>query len=177
MKPLFLVGYMGCGKSTFGRKLARRLGVRFADTDALVEQQEGATVFDVFQYEGEERFRELERGVLAELIASDEDTVVSTGGGLPVWRDNMERMNAAGVTIYLKRSPAQIARRLSPYGRQKRPRLRGLDDAQLLDYMTRDMAAREPFYAQAALTMDCDALPDDELIERILMELKMKNEK
>ena len=61
MKPLFLVGYMGCGKSTLGRKLARRLGVDFIDTDALVEEREGASVADVFRYEGEERFREAER--------------------------------------------------------------------------------------------------------------------
>ena len=62
MKPLFLVGYMGCGKSTLGRKLARRLGVDFIDTDALVEEREGASVADVFRYEGEERFREAEPG-------------------------------------------------------------------------------------------------------------------
>ena len=61
MKPLFLVGYMGCGKSTLGRKLARRLGVGFVDTDALVEEQAGASVADVFRYEGEARFREAER--------------------------------------------------------------------------------------------------------------------
>lgn len=66
MKPLFLVGYMGCGKSTLGRKLARRLGVDFIDTDALVEEREGASVADVFRYEGEERFREAERRVLDE---------------------------------------------------------------------------------------------------------------
>ena len=69
MKPLFLVGYMGCGKSTLGRKLARRLGVDFIDTDALVEEREGASVADVFRYEGEERFREAERRVLDEVIA------------------------------------------------------------------------------------------------------------
>ena len=66
MKPLFLVGYMGCGKSTLGRKLARRLGVPFADTDALVERREGASVADVFRYEGEAFFRRIEREVLEE---------------------------------------------------------------------------------------------------------------
>ena len=66
MKPLFLVGYMGCGKSTLGRKLARRLGVPFADTDALVERREGASVADVFRYEGEACFRRIEREVLEE---------------------------------------------------------------------------------------------------------------
>ena len=64
MKPLFLIGYMGCGKSTLGRRLARRLGAEFADTDALIERREGASVADVFRYEGEERFREVEREVL-----------------------------------------------------------------------------------------------------------------
>ena len=73
MKPLFLVGYMGCGKSTLGRKLARRLGVDFIDTDALVEEREGASVADVFRYEGEERFREAERRVLDEVIAGADE--------------------------------------------------------------------------------------------------------
>ena len=84
MKPLFLVGYMGCGKSTLGRKLARRLGVPFADTDALVERREGASVADVFRYEGEAFFRRIEREVLEETIGAGEAAVVSTGGGLPV---------------------------------------------------------------------------------------------
>ena len=114
MKPIFLVGYMGCGKSTLGRKLARRLGAAFVDTDAAVEELEGASVADVFRYEGETRFRELERGVLERVIASGDAAVVSTGGGLPVWRDNMECMNAAGHTVYLCRTAAQIAGRLSP---------------------------------------------------------------
>jgi len=123
MRPLFLVGYMGCGKSTLARKIARRLGVEAVDTDRAVEEREGATVADIFRYEGEERFREVEREVLERLIADPATRVVSTGGGLPLWRDNMARMNEAGTTVYLRRSAEQIARRLSPYGRQKRPHL------------------------------------------------------
>ncbi|MCM1151614.1 MAG: AAA family ATPase [Alistipes sp.] len=175
MRPLFLVGYMGCGKSTLARKLARRLGVDAVDTDRLVEEAEGASVVDIFRYEGEERFRLVEREALERVLADRRDVVVSTGGGLPLWRDNMERMNGAGITIYLRRSAPQIARRLSPYGRQKRPRLRELSDEEIVDFMSRDMAAREPFYAQARWTFDCDSLPDDELVENILAELKMKN--
>lgn len=168
MKPIFLVGYMGCGKSTLGRKLARRLGAAFVDTDAAVEELEGASVADVFRYEGETRFRELERGVLERVIASCDAAVVSTGGGLPVWRDNMECMNAAGHTVYLCRTAAQIAGRLSPYGRQKRPRLRGLSDDELVGFMERDMAVRDPFYRKAALTVECGGRSDDELVGEIL---------
>lgn len=171
MKPLFLVGYMGCGKSTLGRRLARRLGVAFVDTDAKIEQHEGASVADVFRYEGETRFREVEREVLDRIVAEEAEAVVSTGGGLPTWRDNMARMNDAGLTVYLRRDAEQIASRLSPYGRQKRPRLRGLDDAQLVAFMERDMAAREPYYAQAQLVVDCDVLSDDEVVEYILVQI------
>ena len=156
MKPLFLVGYMGCGKSTLGRKLARRLGIPYADTDTL----------------GEQRFREVEREVLDRVIGEGAVPVVSTGGGLPTWSDNMARMNAVGCTVYLRRSAEQIARRLSPYGRRKRPRLQGLNDEELVAFMERDMAAREPFYAQASLIVDCDLLSDEEVVECILARLK-----
>ena len=175
MRPLFLVGYMGCGKSTLARKVARRLGVEAVDTDRLVEEREGASVVDIFRYEGEEHFRRVEREVLEQLVAEGRTRVVSTGGGLPLWQDNMARLNEAGTTLYLRRSAAQIARRLTPYGRQKRPRLRDLSDTELVDFMTRDMAAREPFYAQARHTLDCDPLSDEEAVEEILA--RIKNEK
>lgn len=171
MKPLFLIGYMGCGKSTIGRKLARRLDAAFVDTDALVEEQEGASVADVFRYEGEERFRALERAALETALAMGENVVVSTGGGLPIWEDNMARMNVAGCTVYLRRTPEQIARRLSPYGRYKRPKLRGLDDEELVAFMTANMAEREPFYAQAKRIIDCAETSDDEVIEQILKQI------
>ena len=147
MGLVFLIGYMGCGKSTLGRRLARRLRVPFVDTDSRVEEREGASVSDLFRYEGERRFREIEREVLDASIAEYPSAVISTGGGLPVWGDNMARMNAAGHTVYLRRSAENIASRLSPYGRRKRPRLRGLNDEELVAFMTQDMAAREPFYA------------------------------
>lgn len=168
MKPLFLVGYMGCGKSTIGRKLARTLHLEFVDTDHRIEEREGATVIDIFHYEGEERFRTIEREVLEEVVATGQAAVVSTGGGLPAWGDNMARMNEVGRTIYLKRSAENIASRLSPYGRQKRPRLRGLNDEELVIFMREDMAKRDPYYSQAVQVVACEGKSDEEIIREII---------
>lgn len=168
MTPLFLVGYMGCGKSTIGRKLARALHLEFVDTDHRIEEREGATVIDIFHYEGEERFRTIEREVLEEVITAERASVVSTGGGLPAWGDNMARMNEVGRTIYLKRSAENIASRLSPYGRQKRPRLRGLNDEELVIFMREDMAKRDPYYSQAVQVIACEGKSDEEIIREII---------
>ena len=159
---------MGCGKSTLARKLSRRTGVRAVDTDTEVERMEGASVSDIFRYEGEERFRELERSVVERLAAEEGAGIVATGGGLPTWSDNMERLSKAGVTVYLRRSADKIAARLTPYGLSKRPKLQGMSGAELVAFMQRNIAEREPYYAQAALVIDCDVLSDDEAVERIV---------
>ncbi len=172
MKPLFLIGYMGCGKSSLARKIARRLGVRHLDTDEMVEQEEGASVVDIFKYEGEEYFRHAERASLDKIIDESLATVVSVGGGLPIWSDNMTRMNDSGVTVYLRREARQIASRLSPYGLRKRPRLKGLEGEALIDFMAEDMKAREPYYLQSQVVIDCTPLSDDRLLERILGEVE-----
>ena len=164
---LFLVGYMGCGKSSLGKKIAKAMGIRFIDTDAEVESREGATIADIFHYEGEEYFRKSERYIIEELAAGDEVMVISTGGGGPLWEDNMEVMNQSGVTLYLKRTAEQIASRLSPHGREKRPKLRGLNDEELVAFMRENMAQREPYYCKATLTIDCTPMSDAELVTMI----------
>lgn len=169
---IFLIGYMGCGKTSLGRKLAHAAGVRFVDMDSVIEEREGASVADIFRYEGEEYFRASERRLIDELAESDDDMIVSTGGGVPVWRDNMERMNEAGETVYLRRTPEQIASRLSPHGRRKRPKLRDLNDEELIAFMTANMAEREPFYAKARICIDCAERSDADLTESILATIR-----
>ena len=165
---LFLVGYAGCGKSSLGKRLARRLGKRYVDTDKLVERSEGAMVADIFYYQGEEYFRNAERGVLEQLIEEAFDGIVATGGGLATWQDNIERMNDVGVTIYLRRSPANIMSRLSDYGREKRPMFRGKSDEELLEFMHQQMAEREVYYAKAQIVLDCTTLSDEAAVENIV---------
>ena len=168
---LFLIGYMGCGKSTLGKRLAKRANFEFVDMDSLIEQREGAPVADIFHYAGEEYFRKTERAIIEELGDAEGDYVISTGGGVPVWRDNMERMNVIGSTVYLRRTAQQIASRLSPHGRQKRPKLRGLNDEELVEFMTKNMAEREPFYSKATHIIECSSYSDEEIIEIILSKL------
>lgn len=168
---IYLIGYMGCGKSTIGRKIARFAHLDFADTDTLVERSEGSTVADIITYQGEEYFRGVEQRVL-EATASEDDIIVSTGGGLPIWGNNMERIGQLGLSVYLRRSPQNIISRLSPNGRQKRPKFRGLNDEQLLAFMTTHMAEREPVYSRADIVIDCDNMSDNDIIDLIMSKIK-----
>lgn len=169
---LFLIGYMGCGKSTIARQLARRTGMKYIDTDSEVEQREGASIVDIFRYNDEEYFRRAERAVLESIVDNGEDVIVATGGGLPVWGDNMEYMNRMGGTVYLRRSAEQIASRLSPYGRMKRPKLRGLSDEELVEFMRRGIEERREVYERCRLVLDCDGRCDDELTGEIIEWMK-----
>ena len=169
---IFLVGYMGCGKSSLGRKVAKAGNMRFVDMDSIIEEREGAAISDIFRYEGEEYFRQKERALIEEFAAAEDDLVISTGGGVPTWEDNMQRINQIGQSVYLRRTAQQIASRLSPHGRQKRPKLRGLNDEELVAFMTENMAQREPYYALATHTIDCASLGDEELIKSILAIVK-----
>ena len=168
---LYLIGYMGCGKSTIGRKIARFAHLRFVDTDSMVEQREQASVADVITFQGEEYFRSVERNVL-DSTAEEDNIIVSTGGGLPIFGDNMQKISELGLSIYLRRTPKNIMSRLSPYGRQKRPKFRGLNDEELLAFMTTHMAEREPIYSKADVVIDCDQMSDNEIINLIMRNLK-----
>jgi shikimate kinase len=168
---IFLVGYAGSGKSSLGKRLARRLGVRFVDTDKQVELTEGASIADIFHYEGEEYFRIAERRSVESLANEAIDMVIATGGGLPTWRDNMDWLVRSGMTVYLRRSPEQILSRLTDYGREKRPMFRGKSDEELLQFMREQMALREPYYTKAHIEVDCTVMSDDEVVEYIVKRL------
>ena len=170
---LYLIGYMASGKSTIGRRVARTTGLPFFDTDKMVEEMEGATVAEIFAYAGEEYFRQVEREAL-ERCSAEPSAIISTGGGLPIWGDNEAWIAEHGVSVYLKRTPEQILSRLSPHGRQKRPKFRGKSDEELLQFMHEHLAEREPIYAKADVVIDCDTLNDYEIVDK-LVELTQTN--
>ena len=172
---LYLIGYMGTGKSTLGRKIAKRTELPFLDTDKMVEEAEGAEVADIITYAGEEYFRQAERRAL-EQTAEEENAIISTGGGLPVWGDNQAWIAEHGVSVYLKRTPEQIISRLSPHGRYKRPKLRGLNDEELLQVMREGIAEREPIYEKADIVIDCSVESDLEIADRLCEYIKGGNE-
>lgn len=169
---LILVGYAGSGKSSLAKRLAKALGVGYVDTDTLVEQSVGASIADIFHYEGEEYFRRAERESLESLASEHYAGIVATGGGLPAWEDNMELLNSLGITIYLQRSPEQILSRLSAYGREKRPMFRGKSDEELLQFMHEHLAQREPYYAQAQIVIDCNTMSDADVVNYIIESVK-----
>ncbi len=154
MKPVFLIGYMGCGKTTLGEVLAQQMGVPFIDLDEYIERQQGMTIVEIFASEGEERFRQLETAALGEVAAMD-GVIIACGGGTPCHGNNMTLMNEMGVTVWLTTSPERItARLLLPEQRVKRPKFNDLPDEAFLPLVQRELERRSPYYNQASLQFD-----------------------
>ena len=109
--PFFLIGYMGCGKSTIGKKVSDRLGIPFLDLDLLIEKEIGMNIGDIFSKKGEGFFREKEKYVLNNYVFKS-NVIVAVGGGPPCFYNNHSFMKATGITIYLKVSPDELVNRL-----------------------------------------------------------------
>lgn len=164
MDTTFLIGYMGSGKTTLGRAVAARTGIRFIDLDDYIEEREGCTIREIFASRGEEAFRALEREALAEVSALT-DTLVACGGGTPCFSGNMELMNSRGTTVYLTAPHSSLLSRLKE-GRAKRPLIASLSDAELDTFITDQMSWRHPYYSQATLTFDSSRLESLDQVDR-----------
>lgn len=160
----FLIGFMGSGKSYWGKRWSEALGLTWYDLDDELEKAEGKTIASIFQDEGELAFRRKERKFLRSFQQKDQ-FILSCGGGTPCFYDNLKQMNRMGVVIYLKSTPEELAKRLSPE-LDKRPLLKGVAPAQLESVIAQKLAERNAYYQQAVYHLPTRFL-SDENFERI----------
>ena len=165
MKALILIGYMCVGKTTVGRDAAKRTGRMFYDLDWYIEDRFRKRIPQIFAEEGEERFREMERRMLHE-VAEFENVVVSCGGGTPCHFDNMDYMNQAGHTVYLRATPETILAHLA-LAKGKRPLLEGKTPEELDAYVRQQLQERAPFYNRAHSIVDVDILDDFDKVSQV----------
>lgn len=163
MARIFLIGYMGSGKTTMGRRLSTHLGLKHYDLDQYIENRFHRSIKKMFDEEGEDCFRKREQNILHE-IGTFEDVLISTGGGTPCFFNNMEWMNQMGITVFLDVPIKELAARikLSP---GKRPILLGKDNDELEQYITQHLAKRSFYYQQAKLKVNASGMitKNDEL--------------
>jgi shikimate kinase len=147
---IILIGFMGSGKSTVGKLLATSLDYQYLDTDTLIEKQEAMSVADIFAKNGEAYFRALESGVVKSLNGY-ENTVIATGGGMPVFENNMDLLRQAGVTVFLQVGVHTIYDRISKD--KTRPLVTANTEANLKDFIKNKLQDRIPFYKQAQVVV------------------------
>lgn len=170
MKRIFLIGYMGAGKTTVGRKLAKEMNLSFIDLDLYIEGRYHRSIRQLFAERGEEAFRDIEKRLLHE-VAEFEDVLVSTGGGTPCFFDNMEFMNMAGTTIYLKVSVDELASRLESC-KQTRPVLQNRSGEELRSFIKENLEARTAFYEKANIIYDAEQMMTEADVKAITENLK-----
>ncbi len=162
---IYLIGYMGSGKSTLGHELAKVLGIPRTDLDDEFEQKYKISIADFFEKYGENAFRELEHEVLTD-ISLIPDLVVSTGGGTPCFHANMELMNKTGLTIYLSATPELILSRIEHQAR-KRPVFQLIKGSDALQNIAMHLNTRTKFYEQSKITTDAENPDSGDLKKKI----------
>lgn len=162
--PVFLVGYMGVGKTTFGRALARETGRGFIDLDFYIEQRFHRSVSQIFSERGEEGFRILEAAMLREAGEFD-NVIVSCGGGTPCFSNNMDYMLSRGLTVHLTASEERLIERLTA-GASRRPLVAGKSPDELRKFIRSHLSTRLPHYTRAHIEFCSDHLESIRQIDR-----------
>ncbi|BBF41900.1 shikimate kinase I [Lachnospiraceae bacterium KM106-2] len=166
---IILIGFMGCGKTTVGKQLAKRLGYQFLDTDQYIEDKSKMKISHIFAEYGEEYFRALETAAVKKLIETTHKTVISSGGGLPLREENARLLQELGQVFFLNVSKEEVYRRLK--GDTTRPLLRGKNPEEKIDQM---MKYRVPIYKNAAeYEINVDKKNVEELVNEIELVSKM----
>lgn len=165
---IYLIGYMGSGKSTLGRQLAKALNLSYIDLDKYIEERNCKTVAQLFAKDGEDVFRKKEKSAISE-VSQFTNVIIATGGGAPCFFDNMEIMNQTGITIFLDVAPHELARRLF-ISRTERPLIKGKSKEELMQFIEENLQKRRPFYSQAQIHIK----ESPQMTEQILTILKAK---
>ena len=170
MTRIFLIGYMGAGKTTLGKAFARAMGLTFIDLDWYIEERFHKTIRELFTERGEDAFRDLERRMLHE-VGEFEDVVISVGGGTPCFFDNVDYMNSVGESVFLDVDIRVLFRRLK-IAKQQRPLLDGKSDEELMLFIQEALQKRLPFYTRAKHTFNGEKLEDRRQIQQSVERLK-----
>lgn len=161
---VIMTGFMGAGKTTVGKALARKQQIPFLDTDQLIEKKAGMTISRIFETQGEEAFRKMETSVLEDLLKRDDRTVISVGGGLPLRDENRELLWKLGTVVYLQVKPETVLERLK--GDNTRPMLQGGEAGERVRSL---LAYRTPLYQKGAnLVVDVDDKTVSKIAEEII---------
>ena len=170
MKRIILIGYMGAGKTTIGRALAKELGLDFYDLDWYIENRRRKKIPQIFEELGEEGFRKIEHNMLHE-VAEFEDVVISCGGGTPCFFDNIDYMNQQAQVVYLHCTPEVLHGHLL-MGRIERPLIKGKSPDELIIFIKEQLSAREPYYKKAQYILDVSLMDNFEKIKNTVSMLK-----
>jgi shikimate kinase len=157
---IFLIGFMGAGKTTAGKRLSKTLGMDFVDLDLKIEEETGQTIPELIA-SGELIMRKHESAVLKK-TGNLTNAIIATGGGTPCFNDNMTWMNRHGITIYLRMSAGSLYRRLL-HSKTERPLLAGKNPEQLKAFIEKTLAEREKFYLKAKYTVKGEDLDNRSL--------------
>jgi shikimate kinase len=164
---IFLIGFMGSGKTHWGKLLSAKLQLPFRDLDTLIVEKEQRSVSDIFAEKGEEYFRYKEMEMLEELTGVEENFVLSCGGGTPCFFNNIEFMKKSGKVVWLNTSVDVLKERLLKE-RMSRPLIREVSDEELKRFINRKLSERRMYYEQADVTVSEERITLDELIRVVL---------
>ncbi len=169
MPPIFLIGFMGSGKTTLGRAVSIATGLPFIDLDQWIEEHQGCPVSTIWQRHGEQTFRRLEREAL-ELLSKRCDVIVACGGGTPCFFDNMNLMQRRGITVWLDASRPRLLSRLRE-AQAQRPLIASIaSDDELDAYIADALTRRNPHYSRAAVRFPADRLDTVAQLEQSVAE-------
>ncbi|HXB32244.1 MAG TPA: shikimate kinase [Puia sp.] len=160
---IFFIGFMGSGKTHWGRLLSKKLGLTFYDLDTVIVEQEKKSVADIFAEKGEEYFRVREKEMLERIAEEKDGFILSCGGGTPCFFNNIEYMTKIGKVIWLNTSIDVLTERLLRE-RKSRPLIRAVDESDLGRYIVRKLSERRMYYQQADVTVNEESITLDELI-------------